>query len=162
MDFFSGNSSSNSSFLVNNSFSGTLNYEYSGFVAIVNQTVAQAYWPGKNPIGKHIANSRDAIQREAVGVVSGVKFDALNIGNSEEMYLPLEQVPWAATRLFVHSQGNPHALVSGVRAKIAEIDYNLPVTSIASWNSIVAASSRTSSECLPDSRCCSPPSASTA
>jgi ABC-type antimicrobial peptide transport system permease subunit len=40
----------------------------------------------------------------------------------------------------VHSQGNPQALVSGVRAKIAEIDYNLPVTSIANWNSIVAAS----------------------
>jgi putative ABC transport system permease protein len=109
-------------------------------VAIVNQTVAERYWPGKNPIGKHIANSRDAIQREVVGVVSDVKFNALNIGNSEEMYLPLEQVPWPATTLIVHSQGDPQALVSGVRAKIAEIDSNLPVTSIASWNSIVAAS----------------------
>jgi hypothetical protein len=49
--------------------------------------VAQGYWPGKNLIGKHIANSRDAIQREVVGVVSDVKFNALNIGNSEEMYL---------------------------------------------------------------------------
>jgi putative ABC transport system permease protein len=75
-----------------------------------------------------------------VGVVSDVKFNALNIGNSEEMYLPLEQVPWPATTLIVHSQGDPQALVSGVRAKIAEIDSNLPVTSIASWNSIVAAS----------------------
>ena len=109
-------------------------------VAIVNQTLAERYWPGKNPIGKHIANSRDAIQREVVGVVSDVKFNALNIANSEEMYLPLEQVPWPATTLIVHSQGDPQALVSGVRAKIAEIDSNLPVTSIASWNSIVAAS----------------------
>jgi len=155
-------------FLFNNSFNGTLNYEYSGFVAIVNQTVAQGYWPGKNPIGKHIANSRDAIQREVVGVVSDVKFNALNIGNSEEMYLPLEQVPWPATTLIVHSQGDPQALVSGVRAKIAEIDSNLPVTSIASWNSIVAASvaqPRVLSHFVgvfADSRCCSPPSASTA
>jgi putative ABC transport system permease protein len=109
-------------------------------VAIVNQTVAERYWPGKNPIGKHIANSRDMIQREVVGVVSDVKFNALNIGNSEEMYLPLEQVPWPATTLIVHSQGDSQPLVSGVRAKIAEIDSNLPVTSVASWNSIVAAS----------------------
>ncbi len=109
-------------------------------VAIVNQIVAERYWPGKNPIGKHIANSRDMIQREIVGVVSDVKFNALNIVNSEEMYLPLEQIPWPATTLIVHSQGDPQALVSGVRTKIAEIDSNLPVTSIASWDSIVAAS----------------------
>jgi putative ABC transport system permease protein len=109
-------------------------------VAIVNQTVAEHYWPGNNPLGKHIANSRDMIQREVVGVVSDVKFNALNIVNSEEMYLPLEQAPWPATTLIVHSQGDPQALASGVRAKITEIDSNLPVTSIASWNSIVAAS----------------------
>jgi putative ABC transport system permease protein len=109
-------------------------------VAIVNQTVADRYWPGKNPIGRHIANSRDMIQREVVGVVSDVKFNALNVTNSEEMYLPLEQVPWLTTTLIVHSTGDPQALVSGVRAKIAEIDPYLPVTSTASMESIVATS----------------------
>jgi putative ABC transport system permease protein len=109
-------------------------------VAIVNQTIAEHYWPGKNPIGRHIANSRDMVQREIVGVVSDVKFNALNIASSEEMYLPLEQVPWPSTTLIVHSQGDSQALVSGVRTKIAEIDHNLPVTSTASMDSIVAAS----------------------
>jgi len=109
-------------------------------VAIVNQTIADRYWPGKNPIGRHIANSRDMVQREIVGVVSDVKFNALNIASSEEMYVPLEQVPWPSTTLIVHSQGDSQALVSGVRTKIAEIDPNLPVTSIASMDSIVAAS----------------------
>ena len=109
-------------------------------VAIVNQTVADRYWPGKDPIGRHIANSRDMLQREIVGVVSDVKFNALNVASSEEMYLPLEQVPWPTTTLIVHSPGDPQALVSGVRTKIAEIDPNLPVTSIASMESIVATS----------------------
>jgi putative ABC transport system permease protein len=109
-------------------------------VAIVNQTIADHYWPGKNPIGKHIANSRDMIQREVVGVVSDVKFNALNIVNSEEIYVPLEQVPWPTTTLIVYSPGDPQAMVSGVRSKIAEMDSNLPVTNIASWDSIVASS----------------------
>jgi putative ABC transport system permease protein len=109
-------------------------------VAVVNQTVAERYWPGKNPLGRHIANSRDMIQREIVGVVSDVKFNALNLANSEEMYLPLEQVPWLTATLIVHSPGDPHALVSGVRSKISEIDPNLPVTSVASMESIVATS----------------------
>jgi putative ABC transport system permease protein len=69
-----------------------------------------------------------------------VKFNALNVANSEEMYLPLEQVPWLTTTLIVHSTGDPQALVSGVRAKIAEIDPYLPVTSVASMESIVATS----------------------
>ena len=107
-------------------------------VAIVNETVAERYWPSSNPLGRHIANSRDMIQREIVGVVSNVKFNALNLANSEEMYLPLEQMPWLTTTLIVHSPGDAQALVSGVRSNISEIDPNLPVTSVASMESIVA------------------------
>jgi putative ABC transport system permease protein len=109
-------------------------------VAIVNQTVADRYWPGNNPIGRHIANSRDMVQREIVGVVSDVKFNALSVPNSEEMYLPLEQVPWPTTTLIAHSQGNPDALVTGVRSKIAELDPSLPVSSVASMDTVLATS----------------------
>jgi putative ABC transport system permease protein len=112
----------------------------SPLVVIVNQTVADRYWPGKNPIGRHIANSRDMIQREIVGVVSDVKFNALTVPNSEEMYLPLEQVPWPTTTLIAHSQGNPEMLVSGVRSKIAELDATLPISNVASMDSVVASS----------------------
>jgi len=38
-------------------------------VVVVNQTIADRYWPGQNPVGKHLANSRDMIQREVVGFV---------------------------------------------------------------------------------------------
>jgi hypothetical protein len=34
------------------------------------------------------------IRREVMGVVAGVKFNALNIVNSEDLHLPLVQVPW--------------------------------------------------------------------
>jgi putative ABC transport system permease protein len=109
-------------------------------VVIVNQTVASRYWPGQNPIGKHLANSRDMVQREVIGVVTDVKFNALNVASSEEMYLPLEQVPWPATALIVRSAANPQAFVSAVRAKIAELDPNLPVSGIASMDAILSTS----------------------
>ena len=106
-------------------------------VVVVNQTLAERYWPGQNPIGKHLANSRDRIQREVIGVVGDVKFNALNAANSEEMYLPLEQAPWASTSLVVRSASDPQALVSAVRAKISEIDSNLPIDGIASMDTIL-------------------------
>ncbi len=109
-------------------------------VVIVNQTVASRYWPGQNPIGKHLANSRDMLQREVVGVVGDVKFNALNVANSEEMYVPLAQIPWQATALIVRSQSSTQPLVAAVRAKIAEIDPNLPVTGISSMEDVLSAS----------------------
>ena len=107
-------------------------------VAIVNQTVAERYWSNQNPLGKHIANSRDMIQREVVGVVADVKFTALNVGSVEEMYLPLEQSPAASATLIVHSPVNPESLAAAVLAKLAEQDSTLPISNIASMDTIVA------------------------
>jgi putative ABC transport system permease protein len=109
-------------------------------VAIVNQTVADRYWPGQDPLGKHIANSRDMIQREVVGVAADVKFSTLDAADAEEMYLPLEQVPTTFATLIVRSPSNREALVAAVRAKLAELDSSLPVSNIASMDLIVAQS----------------------
>ena len=109
-------------------------------VAIVNQTIAERYWPGQDPLGKHIANSRDMIQREVVGVAADVKFSALDAPSAEEMYLPLEQVPAGFATLIIRSQSNPESLVAAVRAKLAEQDSTLPISNVASMDSIVAQS----------------------
>jgi len=109
-------------------------------VLVINQTLADHYWPGQDPIGGHVANSRDRIQREVVGVVSDVKFTALNAPSVEEMYMPIEQLPALAATLVVRSSGNPQAVVTAVRAKFADVDPSLPVTGIASMDSVVAAS----------------------
>ncbi|MBA0085674.1 MAG: ABC transporter permease, partial [Acidobacteria bacterium Pan2503] len=62
-------------------------------VVIINETTASRYWPGQDAIGKHLANSRDQIQREIVGVVADTKFLGLNSAHTEEMYLPMAQSP---------------------------------------------------------------------
>jgi putative ABC transport system permease protein len=110
------------------------------FVAIVNEAIANRYWPGQNPIGKHIANSRDMTPREVVGVVSDVKFSALNAADVEEMYLPLEQNSWPVTTLIVAAPHNSPSLAAAVRAKIAEVDPALPITGIATMEQVVSIS----------------------
>jgi len=107
---------------------------------IVNETTAKRYWPDQNPVGKHLANSRDMIQREVVGVVADVKFNTLNATNSEEMYLPAAQSPWPAMTLVVRTAGDFRSLVPAVRAKIAEVDPTLPVSGILSMEDVVSTS----------------------
>jgi putative ABC transport system permease protein len=109
-------------------------------VAVINETAAKHFFHGQNPVGKHIANSRDMVQREIVGVVSDVKFNALDAANVEEMYLPMAQVPWPKTALLVRSEANSQSLVAAVRGKIAEVDPNLPVAGISSMEEVVDAS----------------------
>jgi putative ABC transport system permease protein len=109
-------------------------------VAVINEAAAKHFFPGQNPIGKHIANSRDMVQREIVGVVADVKFNTLNAADVEEMYLPMAQSPWPNTTLLVRSETSSQTLVAAVRAKIAEVDPNLPVAGISSMEEVVGAS----------------------
>ncbi len=109
-------------------------------VAIVNQTTANRYFPGQDPIGKRIANSRDRIQREIVGVVADVKVTNLGAPPVEELYLPLAQVPWLSATLLVRSDANSQPLVEAVREKIAEVDRTLPVSGILSMDDVIASS----------------------
>jgi putative ABC transport system permease protein len=109
-------------------------------VVVINETAAKHFFAGQNPLGKHLANSRDMLQREIVGVVADVKFSALNAANTEEMYLPMAQVPWPNTTLLVRSKANVQPLVLAVRTKIAELDPNLPVAGISSMEEVIVAS----------------------
>jgi putative ABC transport system permease protein len=109
-------------------------------VVVVNQTTATRYWPGQDPVGQHLANSRDRVQREIVGVVADVKFGGLNAANTEEMYLPMAQAPWLTMTLVVRSGVKPQPLVTAVRAKIAEGDPDLPVAGILSMDEVVSTS----------------------
>jgi putative ABC transport system permease protein len=107
---------------------------------IINQSTANQYFPGQNPIGKHLHISSDLIEREIIGVVGDLKFSALTAPNFPEMYLPLEQVPWPITTLVVRSNSNSKPLIAAVRQKISEIDPDLPIAGIQSMNDIVASS----------------------
>jgi putative ABC transport system permease protein len=109
-------------------------------VAIVNETLANHFWPNMNPLGKHIAGSRDLVQREVVGVVADAKFSSLNALGADQIYVPLEQMPYSTMTLVVRSAKPSEALVTAIRAKIAEVDPALPVSGVIKMDGVVAAS----------------------
>jgi putative ABC transport system permease protein len=109
-------------------------------VIIINQTAAERFWPNQNPLGKHIAGSRDLIQREVIGVVADTKFSALKAANADQFYVPSEQMPYAAMTLVVRSSANSEPLIAAIRAKIAELDATLPISGILSMDAVIATS----------------------
>jgi putative ABC transport system permease protein len=109
-------------------------------VVIVNQAVANHYWPNQNALGKHLANSRDRIPRVVVGVAANVKYNNLTAPISEEMYLPLTQNPGAAATLVVRSQSDSQLLVAAVRRALGQIDASLAISGIQSLDETVSSS----------------------
>jgi len=109
-------------------------------VVIINETVAKTYFVNQDPIGKHLANSRDMIQMEVVGVVGDVKFTALNNPYIPEMYLPQAQNPFATMSLVVRSSSSPQPLVAAVRQKVGDLDPDLPFTQVSSMADVVSSS----------------------
>jgi putative ABC transport system permease protein len=109
-------------------------------VVIVNQAVANRYWPNQNALGKHLANSRDKIPRVVVGVAANVKYNNLTAPISEEMYLPLPQNPGAAATLIVRSQSDAQPVVAAVRRAVGQIDTSLAISGIQSLNEVVSTS----------------------
>jgi putative ABC transport system permease protein len=109
-------------------------------VVIINQTVAERYFPQQDPIGKTLQNSREMVPMQIVGVVADVKFSSLSTPKFEEMYLPYQQSPWMAMTIVVRSSCAAQPLVAAVREKITELDPDLPLTGIQPMEKVVSVS----------------------
>ncbi|HYL65438.1 MAG TPA: ABC transporter permease [Candidatus Methylomirabilis sp.] len=109
-------------------------------VILVNETTAKHYWPNENPIGKHVSGSRDLVPREIVGVVADAKIGSLSDAGTDQLYVPAEQMPYAAMTLVIRSSEQATPLVDAIRAKIAEVDPTLPLAGIRSMGTVISAS----------------------
>ena len=108
-------------------------------VAIINETMAQQYWPGENPLGRRfkIGDPDDADRpwTQIVGIVADIRQMGLDEPVKAEMYLPYSQIDhnqWFIPRdLAIRASGDPASLIGSVRKAIHEVDPEQPVSSVA-------------------------------
>jgi len=106
-------------------------------VAMVNETTARRYWPNENPIGKHLLLGRIPQPIEVVGVLGDIRNAGVAADVAPEIYVPFAQRPWANINLIVRTIGDPHALVSAVRARVLALDRDQPVTAIQTLDELL-------------------------
>jgi putative ABC transport system permease protein len=106
-------------------------------VVMVNQTLAQRFWPQENPIGKHILLGRGTTPSEVAGVLGDVRNASLAADVSPEIYLPFPQLPWASMNLVVRTAGDPHGFVAAVRGRVLAVDKDQPVTAVATMEEVM-------------------------
>jgi putative ABC transport system permease protein len=109
-------------------------------VAIVDQAMAKAYWPGKDPIGKRIAldETDDAPNWvEVVGVVGHTRQDGIDQEGRAQLYVPYRQMAIPGLTLALRSGGDPTRLVSAVRAAVREVDPEQPIARVQTMDELV-------------------------
>lgn len=106
-------------------------------VVLVNQALAQRFWPNQNPIGKHIAIGRLPQPAEVVGVLGDIKNTSLAADANPEVMLPFPQLPWASLHLNIRSAGDPRGLIPSVRHTISMIDRDQPLTNLQTMSELL-------------------------
>ncbi len=105
-------------------------------VVIVSERFAQKFFPGQNVIGKHIQPSwsiddKPPLMRTIIGVVGNVKNRGLAADFTPELYLSASQIPVGTPSLIVRTNiSNPAGITSAVRAEVAAVDRNIPLTRV--------------------------------
>lgn len=116
-------------------------------VAIVNESAAQEYWPGEDPIGKEIwlGAGWEANQfGEIIGIVGDVKYGKIEEASRPEVYLPYTQPTEPASFVLVRTANDPLQIVAAVRGEILGIDKSVPVFDVKTMEErSAAATSRT-------------------
>jgi putative ABC transport system permease protein len=110
-------------------------------VAIVSDSLAKAYWPGENPLGKHVsfpANKPDWI--EIVGVVGDIRHYSVAAEPAEDFYTPLQQSATYGAYLVIRTAGDPTFISGAVRGAVAAVDRNEPLSEILTMDQRVSTS----------------------
>ena len=112
-------------------------------VVIVNETFARKWWPRGSAVGGRIkwgGPYRDGPVYQIVGVVGDAGQMGLGTEPYPEVYLPFSQSSSEAMVVMIRCAGDPQALASAVRRRVAAIDGNLPIQSLRPFAETVAAS----------------------
>jgi predicted permease len=111
-------------------------------VVIVNETMVRGFWPGENPIGKHMMQGAPMPGDPwltVVGVVGDVRSGGAKADFVPEIYTPLAQTPNASMALVLRAKrGNPTEVINSVRTAVMTLDHGIPLTNVATYDEILA------------------------
>jgi len=96
-------------------------------VAIINETFAQRYLAGRNPIGHQVAIAKSR-PFTIIGVAANSKYRGVREQDIPMAYLPYTQLAAAGTMTFeVRTHGNPLARLPEVRRAVVEFAPDVPL-----------------------------------
>src|SRR5581483_8157967 len=113
-------------------------------VVVVNQTMAERYWPGEDPLGKTVwlgcEQKRPATPAQVVGVARDAKYESLDEAPRPFLYTPFAQDWVGFMALIAETSGNPGDFTAPLRGILHDLDPTLRVYEIETLEQYAAES----------------------
>ncbi len=97
--------------------------ERAALVAVVNETMAAKYWPGRNPIGERLQVKGRWMQ--VVGMAKDSKYQSVRETPKPFFYVPLRQNFSRGAGLYIRTPLSPETMASALMREVHALDGNL-------------------------------------
>ena len=116
--------------------------------AIVNETFAREYFPGRNPIGQHfgLVDDMRAVtpNTEVIGVIPDRKYRGLRETPPRQAYFPSTEISnIRGMTVYVRTMGDPRKFEDALRNRMRQFDPHVPVVDLQTVNEQIGFSLRT-------------------
>lgn len=99
-------------------------------VVVVNEELAQRYFPGQNAIGKRLRTDSEGPYLEIIGVVRTAKYRNLREAPLPFIYIPLAQEMQPNMTLLVRTVSDPSSVLPAMRSQLRQLDKDVAVYSV--------------------------------
>jgi len=109
---------------------------------LINQAMADKFWPGQEPIGKRFGSKGDpAGFFEVVGVLGNIRSLGLSQRSPYEFYRTIEQDLFRSLTVVIRTrEGDPTRVIPAVRQIVGSLDTSLPMTRVQTMATVVESS----------------------
>ena len=110
-------------------------------VAVIDETMANIYWPNQDAIGRRLKLGGRQSTRPwmtVIGVVRHVRHRTLEARSRVTLYMAHAQNPSSAMSLAVHTTGDPRGLAATLQKQVLAIDPDQPVYSVKTMQELMA------------------------
>ena len=111
-------------------------------VMLVNEILANAYWPGRSPLGECVRLGSDSICTRIVGVVQNIVMFAMVNDDRAMVYLPPSHPSFGVgsqpAAMLVRTRGDPSKLVGTIRANLQGLSPRMPYVQVSPFSELVA------------------------
>jgi len=107
---------------------------------IINQTMADRFWPNQDPIGKQIKFAQDGTQGTVVGLVADAKHYYVDEQQRPQLYDAYSQDPGIFATLLVRTTVEPLSIAEQVRQAVWKVDPDQPMWKIRTVEFLVTRS----------------------
>jgi putative ABC transport system permease protein len=101
---------------------------------IVNEALAERFWPNENPIGKRIGRGKGGPWRMVVGVIRDAKQFSTEKEPPISVYYPFEQILARSMYLVVRTTTDPAQMATTITKEIQAYDPEMPVFDLSTMD----------------------------